>query len=272
MSVDTFDRKPLAEGIEDRLAEFTELVATAISNSASREALVRLADEQAAQRRVATLVARESPPSEVFAAVAAELGRFLPVEDTAMLRYEEDGTATVVASWGKRGDVLKVGTRMPVGGENLTELVRRTGRPARIDDYATATGAIGTHMKGLGVSSAVGCPIVVNGRRWGIMLASQRVAEPLLAETEARIAKFTELVATAISNVQARSDLAESRARIVAAADDERRRVVRDLHDGAQQRLVNAIVTLKLAREALEQARNPRPDSLGRRSIMRSRP
>jgi PAS domain S-box-containing protein len=253
MSADTLDRKPLAEGIEDRLAEFTELVATAISSSASREALVRLADEQAALRRVATLVARESPPREVFAAVAAELGRFLPVEDTAMLRYEDDGTATVVASWGKRGDVLKVGTRMPVGGENVTELVRRTGRPARIDDYATATGAIGAHMKGLGVSSAVGCPIVVDGRRWGIMLASQGVAEPLPAETEARIAKFTELVATAISNVQARSDLAESRARIVAAADDERRRVVRDLHDGAQQRLVNAIVTLKLAREALEQ-------------------
>jgi GAF domain-containing protein len=142
MSADTFDRKPLTEGIEDRLAEFTELVATAISNSASREALVRLADEQAALRRVATLVARESPPREVFAAVAAELGRFLPVEDTAMLRYEEDGTAIVVASWGKRGDVLEVGTRMPIGGENLTELVRRTGRPARIDDYATATGAI----------------------------------------------------------------------------------------------------------------------------------
>jgi hypothetical protein len=161
---------------------------------------------------------------------------------------------------------------MPVGGENLTELVRRTGRPARIDDYATATGAIGAHMNGLGVSSAVGCPIVVDGRRWGIILASPGVAEPLPAETEARIAKFTELVATAISNVQTRSDLAESsRARIVAAADDERRRVVRDLHDGAQQRLVKTIVTLKLAREALQQAQESATGLVGE-ALDQSRP
>ena len=85
--------------------------------------------------------------------------------------------------------------------------------------------------------------------------------EPLLDHIEDRLAEFTELVATAISNTQARSDLAASRARIVAATDEERRRVVRDLHDGAQQRLVHTIITLKLARRALEKSRTPPPSS-----------
>ena len=169
-----------------------------------------------------------------------------------MLRYEDDGSATVVASWGALGDVLVVGTRMPVEGENVTALVRRTGRPARIDDYATASGSLGDRMRELGVSAAVGCPIVVDGRLWGAMVAAQRRPSRCPPDTESRVAKFTELIATAISNVQARSDLAASRARIAAAADEERRRVVRDLHDGAQQRMVHTVVTMKLAREALE--------------------
>jgi len=101
------------------------------------------------------------------------------------------------------------------------------------------------------VSTAVGCPIAVVGRLWGVMVAAQRQAVQLPADTESRVAQFTELIATAISNIQARSELAASRARIAAAADDVRRRVVRDLHDGAQQRLVHTVVTMKLTREAL---------------------
>ena len=130
--------------------------------------------------------------------------------------------------------------------------MQRTGRPARVDDYATATGAIGAAVRGGGIRSAVGGPIVVDGRLWGAVVVSARSAEPLPSGTESRIGEFTELVATAISNIEARSELAESRARIVAAADQERRRVVRDLHDGAQQRLVHTVITLKLARQALE--------------------
>jgi PAS domain S-box-containing protein len=201
--------EPLPSDTEDRISAFTELVATAISNSEARAEARRLTDEQAALRRVATLVARECPPEEVFAAVAEEVGRFLSVEATAMYRYEEDGSTTVVAGWGDGGRELSSG-------------------------------------------STTACPIVVDGRVWGSMVASQGAAEQLPPEAEGRISKFTELVATAISNVQARSDLAASRARIVAAADEERRRVVRDLHDGAQQRLVHTIVTLKLAQEALD--------------------
>jgi signal transduction histidine kinase len=113
-------------------------------------------------------------------------------------------------------------------------------------------GAAAAHARALGIRCAVATPIVVEGRLWGTLCAFSRRAEPLPADTEARIGEFTELVATAIANIQARSELAESRARIVAATDAERRRVVRDLHDGAQQRLVHTVITLKLARVALQ--------------------
>ena len=242
---------PLPAATESRLGNFTELVGTGMANAQARAEVRRLADEQAALRRVATLVARESPPEEVFAAVAAEASRLLQVEDTAMLRYEEDGTATVVASSGARGEALGLGNRLPVEGENVTALVKRTGRPARIDDPGAVSGTIGRRLLDAGTRSAVGCPIVVDGQLWGVLAAVQGLPEPLPPGTESRIAEFTELIATAISNVQARTDLAASRARVVAAADDERRRVVRDLHDGAQQRLVHTVVTLKLADRAL---------------------
>jgi len=244
--------QPLPRDTESRLENFTELIATAISNAQARAELHRLADEQAALRRVATLVARESSPAEVFAAVAAEVGRFPGVEDTTIYRYESDGTVTVVAAWGDRDSTLPVGTSATLGGDNLGTLVLRTGRPARIDDYTKVTGSLGAYAHELGVRSGVGTPIVVHGRLWGAIAAASRRPEPLPAGTESRIGEFTELVATAISNIQARSDLAASRARIVAATDAERRRVVRDLHDGAQQRLVHTVITLKLARRALQ--------------------
>ena len=243
---------PLPVDTESRIAAFTELVATAISNTEARAEVGWLAEEQAALRRVATLVARESSPSEVFAAVAEEVGRLLRVDDTTMFRYEHDKTATAVANWSTQEAAFPIGRRQTLEGESVAARVLRTGRPARIDDNADATGSLATFVRHLGYSSAVGSPIVVEGRLWGAMVAAWRRAEPLPAGTESRIGEFTELAATAISNIEARSDLAASRARIAAAADDERRRVVRDLHDGAQQRLVHTVVTLKLARRALE--------------------
>jgi PAS domain S-box-containing protein len=255
----------LIDRIEDQLAEFTELVATAISNTARGEQLARLADEQAALRRVATLIARESSAAEVFAAVAEELGRLLDADTTRLVRYDEDATATVVSTWDQPGDTVPVnavpvGTRMPLGGMNVVSLVAESGKPARIDDYASATGAIAAYGRRLGFRSAVGGPIVVAGRLWGAMVVSSREAEPMAAGTEEWIKEFAELIATAVANIQARSDLAASRARIVAAADDERRRVVRDLHDGAQQRLVHTVITLKLARRALQQEDETAPE------------
>jgi signal transduction histidine kinase len=164
------------------------------------------------------------------------------------LRYENDGSVTVVAT---SNDDLHLGERLSLDGESVTSRVFRTRNPARLDDYSVASGELGGQMRDAGIRAAVGAPIVVEGRLWGVIVAATRQDEPLPAGVESRVAEFTELVATAISNVQARSDLAASRARVVAAADDERRRVVRDLHDGAQQRLVHTIVTLKMAQTAL---------------------
>ena len=126
---------PLPDGVEERLAEITELVATAIASSATREQLARLADEQAALRRVATLVARGAPPADVFDAVAEELGRLLEVGASGLVRFEDEHTARVVAGWGRLGEIMPVGARLPIGGTNVVSEIARTGKPARIDDF-----------------------------------------------------------------------------------------------------------------------------------------
>ena len=250
--------EPFPEDTETRLAQFTELLATAISNTEARADASRLAEEQAALRRVATLVAHESSPSEVSAAVAKEVAGLLGVENMRMVRYEADATVTVVAEWGEPDAAFPVGSRLPLGGTNIASQVLSTERPARIE-YAKATGAVGAYARRMGSRSAVGAPIVVDGRLWGVMVATSPEAGSLPADTESRLENFTELVATAISNTEARTEVAASRARIVAATDEERRRVVRDLHDGAQQRLVHTIITLKLARGAIQNEEEDAP-------------
>jgi PAS domain S-box-containing protein len=250
-------RAPLPNQIEDRLAEFTELVATAISNTESRAGLSRLAEEQAALRRIATLVARGTPPEQVFAAVANEVAPLLSADLANVCRYEPDGTITFVASATER---FPVGSRWPIRGHrNLATLVLETGRPARIDDYAEATGRIAEGIREDGIRSAVGTPIRVEGRLWGFITAGTGREQPLPPDTEERLASFTDLVATAIANAEARAEVAASRARIVAAADEERRRVVRDLHDGAQQRLVHTVITLKMAHRAMQNGEEDAP-------------
>jgi signal transduction histidine kinase len=224
------------------------------------EELRLLAEEQAALRRVATLVARGTRPEEVFAAVLEEIGRLLPVDLASMGRYESDGALTFVAAWGTAREHLPVGSRRMLSGKNLGTIVFETGRSARIDNYAdSASGPIGAAVREAGVNSSLATPIMVEGRLWGVISAGSTVKQPLPADTEARLASFTELVATAISNSEARTELAASRARIVAATDEERRRVVRDLHDGAQQRLIHTIITLKLAQGALQKEGEPVP-------------
>jgi PAS domain S-box-containing protein len=222
----------------------------------------RLADEQAALRRVATMVARGRPAEEVFAKVAEEVALLLGLEVAAVRRFEHDGWGTIVGRWGDAGDAYRVGARIKQEDESVTTVVYRTGRSARFDDYERA-GSIPTDLRKLGVRAAVASPIVVDGRLWGAIAAGTSRVEPMPADAESRIADFTELVAASISNVQARSDLAASRARIVAAADQERRRVVRDLHDGAQQRLVHTIVTLTLAQQALQASDEKAPSLVG---------
>jgi signal transduction histidine kinase len=207
-----------------------------------------LAEEQAALRRVATLVARGALPEELFPAVTEEVGRVLHAEMANMGRYETDAVVIV----GSVGGHVPVGARVTFGGKNIGALVFETGRSVRLDDYAEATGPGTDRARELGVRSAVGVPIIVEDRVWGVINVASTKAEPLPADTEERLGSFTELVATAISNTEARAELAASRARLVAATDAERRSVVRDLHDGAQQRLVHTVITLKLARRALQ--------------------
>jgi GAF domain-containing protein len=232
---------------ESQIGQFTELVATAISNTEAEAEVIRLADGQAALRRVATLVAQERPAEEVFAKVAEEVGRLLQVDATAMLRYEPDSTATFVAEWSEQEIRFPIGKGVPVEGTNIAARVFRTRRPARLDDFSSATGPPADAALEIGIHSAAGCPIVVQGRLWGLMIAMSLQPEPLPPETESRIGEFTELVATAISNIEARSDLAASRARIVAATDQTRRRFERDLHDGVQQGLVSLTFELRRA-------------------------
>jgi signal transduction histidine kinase len=239
---------------EERLAQFTELLATVVANAESRAGLARLAEEQAALRRVATLVAGGTPPEQLFAAVTEEAGRLLPVEYALMGCYEPDATLTIVGAWGDAGSHGPVGSRQSLGGKNLATIVSETGHSAQIDNFADASGPFGVATRESGVRSAVGTPIIVEGRVWGVIIAGSRLEQSLPGDTEARLANFTELVATAIANAESRGALAASRARIVAAADESRRRIERDLHDGAQQRLVHAVIVLKLALRALSHA------------------
>jgi PAS domain S-box-containing protein len=219
---------------------------------ASRDELRELADQQAALRRVATLVARESSPAEVFAKVAEELGLLLGAESVIMHRYESSHETIVVASWGELSTAFPVGGHMPLDPDTIAGVVRRTRRPARIDDYSNVKGSLAPRFRQHGLSSAAGAPIIVAGRLWGAVSVGTFHSRLMPADAESRIGEFTELVATAIANVQSQAELAASRARVVAAADKERRRVVRDLHDGAQQRLVHTVVTLTLALQSLE--------------------
>jgi signal transduction histidine kinase len=230
---------------EARLAEFTELLAVAIANAESGAGLARLAGEQAALRRVATLVARGTPSEELFAAVVEEVGRLLPAELANLARYEADGTMLTVATSRGIGDRFPVGGRSTLGGKNVSTLVFETGRPARIDNYADAPGPLGVTLRERGVHSGVGAPITVEGRPWGMMAVGSTGEQRLPLDTEWRLADFTELVATAIANAESRAELTASRARIVAAADDTRRRIERDLHDGAQQQLVTLGLKLR---------------------------
>ncbi len=217
------------------------------SLEASREDLRLIVEEQAALRRVATLVAKGVAPTEVFAAVAEEVGHLLGAPSTRLLRYEPDGTASVVAAWSEIDVDISPGDRLPLEGDNVAGSVLRTGQVARMESFEEAQGPLAAHFRRLGIRSAVGAPIVVEDRLWGAMIADWMRSDPLPAGTEARLAEFTGLVATAIANAESRAELTASRARVVAAADETRRRLERDLHDGTQQRLVSLSLDLRTA-------------------------
>jgi signal transduction histidine kinase len=241
------------------MADFADLVATAIANAATRaelqarrDELQVLADQQAALRRVATLVAHGVEPTEVFSAVATELAWCLGVYFSALWRYQPDGSAFLVAACDNDPGVktMPVGTRFSLEGDNVPGRILRSSRSARIDNYENARGPAAARLRGLGLRAAVGAPIIVDGRVWGAAIVGSSRG-PLPEDTEERVEEFTDLVATAIANAETHTELTASRARIVAAADDARRRIERDLHDGAQQRLVSLGLEMRAAEASL---------------------
>jgi signal transduction histidine kinase len=209
----------------------------------------RLAEEQSALRRVATLAAQPVSPSVVFEAVTEEVGQLCHADLARMEQFEEDGSVTGVAAWSKVPARLATGTRLGLEGPSIARAVWQTRGPARVDDFAGATGEIAQEARGVGIHSSVGCPIVVAGRLWGVIAASTMSPDPFPPDTEVQIAGFTEIVATAIANAEGRVQLAASRARVVAAGDEMRRRLERNLHDGLQQRLVSLALRLRLIQD-----------------------
>ena len=257
--------EPLPADTEARLVNFTELLATAIANAQARGELRAIADEQAALGRVATLVARAAPPGEVFTAVAGEVHGLLDTDLTAVSRYDPDDMATVVGAWAAiDGPPLDVGYQRRLGERTVRTLVFRTGRQARIDDLGEEAGPWVTAAD---VRSAVGVPISVEGRLWGVISVASGRGRPLPADTEERLAGFTELVATAIANAEAQAQLTASRARLVATADQTRLRIERDLHDGAQQRLVSLALQLRAAQAAVPPQLSELSAELGRVAV-----
>src|SRR6516164_3839333 len=209
MLVSTRSVQPLPADTEDRLVGFTELVGTAIANAQARVELRGYADEQAALRRVATLVAGGAQPEDVFAAVAAGAGRLLGADLTAVGRYEPDEMMTVLGAWRTTGAPMPftVGNRVPLGGHNMATLIWRTQQPIRFDHYGDATGPMATVGHEWGFRATVGAPIRVEGQLWGVLTVVSTREERLPADTEDRLVGFTELVGTAIANAQARVEL-----------------------------------------------------------------
>jgi PAS domain S-box-containing protein len=231
-------QKPIPADTEDRLTAFTELVATAIANTEARDELRELADEQAALRRVATLVARGTNSPAVFDAVCAETGPLIGASSVNLAFFTADGFNLTMAGWSLRDTHVPTGTRLPLELDTINGVIQRTKAPARVDSYEGAAGELAALLRERGIRSEVGAPVIVEGRVWGALIAGTDGDEPLPAGAEQRVASFAELIATAVSNATTRSELIASRARIVTAGDEARRRIERNLHDGAQQRLV----------------------------------
>ena len=229
---------PLPNGLEDRLAEFTGLVATAIANSQAHDELTRLVEEQAALRRMATLVAAGAAPAEVFEAVSAEVAALLPADASALTRYEEDGTVTALSGWTTEGGYRYVGRRYEVR-DTVSGLIFETGRPGRVEYSAEAQGDAAEAAREMGWRSSVGVPITVEGRLWGVLAAVSRSDQPPPPDTEQRLAEFTQLVATAIAN-------AENREQLTRLAEEQAalRRVATLVAEGAPPaEVIEAVIT-----------------------------
>jgi signal transduction histidine kinase len=246
--------KPTLRRLRDRVVPSMEVLLQAARErkrvedalKASRDELYRVADEQAALRRLAMLIAHGGPAGEVFGAVAREMAQILEARHAAVIRFEPDATATWVGIWNSgRVATLPLGSR-PLEKGTAAELVARTGAAGRIETFEATVGADEFHasLRDMGVNCAVGCPVTVDGRLWGAVIAAS-TSDPLPEDTEERMLDFTDLLVTAIVNAESHAELEASRARVLAAADATRRLIESDLHDGTQQRLVCLMLELR---------------------------
>jgi signal transduction histidine kinase len=202
-----------------------------------------LARQQAALRRVATLVARGAAPDDVYPVAVVELALGLDLEHATLIGYDDD-EGVVLAVRDNRGPArITVGQRFRLNGTGVGTEVMGATELGRVE--GDLGGAIADQMPGLGPRSSVAAPVVVDGQRWGALIAGSATGEAMAPQYNAQVADFADLVATAISNAQNKAQLQASRARIVAAADQARRGFERDLHDGAQQRLVKLGMDLR---------------------------
>ena len=224
----------------------------------------RLAEEQAGLRRVATLVAGQAAAGLIFTAVAEEVARLLRADVGGVARHEPDESSTLMGKWDAGGGGPPVGTRLESVRNFEPAQLLRSGHPVRFTNYERASGPVAALARDLGIRSTVAAPILVDGVVWGSIFASSKEPEPFPDDTESRIMAFAELVATAISNAVTRDQLAASRARVVAAADETRRRIQRDLHDGVQQRLVSLALELRAAQQEMPSQQVEAKRTLGR--------
>lgn len=250
--IDLTDRAAPDQGLEGALAGDPEAKLVEVG---------RLATEQRALRRVATLVASEVRPERVFTAVSEGSARVLEVNASTVVRYERDGTARIVGRHNRDGiDVLLIGDSLPADEHSAVGRVLATGAPARVDDWGGLEGSFAEAMFRTGYRSTAAAPVVVAGTLWGaVAIASEDRLPP---DTENRLGAFCELASLAVASAQARADLVASRARLVEAGDEQRRRLERNLHDGAQQRLVSVALKLRLARARLDEPSDPAAELL----------
>jgi len=244
----------LASQLFVAVGALTSLILAAVTaeRTASERAQRALTDEQAALRRIATLVAGEAASARVFEQVTVEAANTLGAPAASLARFDKDGTVTFVGGWSDTGRlVFPVGSRVPVEETGVLAEIRKTGRPERIDDHEGRPPEIVERLSSFGYGSASAAPIRVGGQVWGALVAAAPRDEPLGPGSERRLADFAELVAQALANADAYRKLAASRVRIVEAGDTERRRLERNLHDGAQQRLVSLALRLRMMKASL---------------------
>jgi signal transduction histidine kinase len=229
-----------------------DAIALSLENERLQVALRGRLEEQQALRRVATAVARQHEAEEVFDLVTREVARHLDADAAMTARFDGPGLATVLSDWARPGVAgFPTGKQITIGGPTALAKIQATSAPVRVDSYEGMPGDYPAELRALGVRASVAAPVIVDGRLWGAVAAAS-VDAPFTSDTEARLGAFAELVGQAIANVDARQQLTASRARIVEATDETRRRIERDLHDGAQQRLVALALSLRMVARSAE--------------------